>query len=77
MAFAPGFTVSNIRNVALTADGGLQGEAPRDEDRMMPAERVARILSRRIVRRRAYMVLTPLVKATLLRVATCLVLQIK
>ena len=65
MIFAPGFTTSNIRNVALTADGSPQGETPRDENRMMSAERVARILSRGIMRRRAEMVLTPLGKATL------------
>ena len=65
MIFAPGFTTSNIRNVALIADGSPQGETPRDEERMMSAERVARILSRGIARRRAEMVLTPLGKATL------------
>ena len=65
MIFAPGFTTSNIRNVALTADGSPQGETPRDENRMMSAERVARILSRGIARRKAEMVLTPLGKATL------------
>ena len=65
MIFAPGFTTSNIRNVALTADGSPQGETPRDEERMMSAERVARILPRGIARRRAEMVLTPLGKATL------------
>lgn len=65
MVFAPGFTASNIRNVALTADGSPQGETPRNENRMMSAERVARILSRGIARRKAEMVLTPLGKATL------------
>lgn len=65
MVFAPGFTASNIRNVALTADGTSQGETPRNEERMMSAERVARILSRGIMRKRAEMVLTPLGKATL------------
>ena len=65
MIFAPGFTTSNIRNVALTADGSPQGDTPRDENRMMSAERVARILSRGIARRKAEMVLTPLGKATL------------
>lgn len=65
MIFAPGFTASNIRNVALTADGSPQGETPRNENRMMSAERVARIMARGIVRRRTHMVLTPLGKATL------------
>ncbi|MBO5810179.1 MAG: SDR family oxidoreductase [Bacteroidales bacterium] len=65
MVFAPGFTTSNIRNVALTADGTPQGETPRKEEKMMSAERVARILARGIARRRTQMVLTPLGKATL------------
>lgn len=65
MIFAPGFTASNIRNVALTADGSPQGETPRKEEKMMSAERVARILARGIARRRAQMVLTPLGKMTL------------
>lgn len=65
MIFAPGFTSSNIRNVALTADGSPQGETPRKEERMMSAERVAKIMARGIFRRRTHMVLTPLGKATL------------
>lgn len=65
MIFAPGFTTSNIRNVALTADGSPQGETPRNEERMMSAERVAKIMARGIFRRKTHMVLTPLGKATL------------
>ena len=65
MIFAPGFTASNIRNVALKADGSPQGETPRKEERMMSAERVARIMARGIYRRKTHMVLTPLGKATL------------
>lgn len=42
----PGFTASNIRNTALAADGSLQGETPRDEQKMMQPEEVAmRIVS--------------------------------
>ena len=37
----PGFTASNIRNAALTADGTPQGTSPRDEGEMMTAEEVA------------------------------------
>lgn len=37
----PGFTSSNIRNAALTADGKSQGESPRDEKEMMSADEVA------------------------------------
>lgn len=65
MIFAPGFTTSNIRNVALTADGTPQGETPRKEERMMSAERVAKIMARGIYRRKTHMVLTPLGKVTL------------
>ncbi|MBR3914259.1 MAG: SDR family oxidoreductase [Bacteroidales bacterium] len=66
MIFAPGFTTSNIRNVALTADGTPQGETPRNEERMMSAERVARIMARGIMKKKTHMVLTPLGKATLI-----------
>ena len=65
MIFAPGFTSSNIRNVALTADGSPQGATPRKEERMMSAERVANIMARGLFRRKTKMVLTPLGKATL------------
>ncbi|MFM8433309.1 MAG: SDR family oxidoreductase, partial [Bacteroidota bacterium] len=42
----PGFTSSNIRQSALSADGSVQGESPRDEHKMMTAGEVAeRILS--------------------------------
>lgn len=64
MIFAPGFTTSNIRNVALTADGSPQGQTPRDEGKMMSAERVAANLARGLQRRKNEMILTPLGKAT-------------
>jgi len=41
LVVCPGFTSSNIRNIALTADGTSQGESPREEDKMMSAEEVA------------------------------------
>lgn len=41
MIAAPGFTASNVRFSALTADGSAQGESPRDEKGMMSAEEVA------------------------------------
>jgi short-subunit dehydrogenase len=37
----PGFTASNIRNTALTANGSQQGESPRTEQKMMQPEEVA------------------------------------
>lgn len=52
MIACPGFTASNVRFSALTADGSQQGETPRDESKMMTAEEVARIVERGILRRR-------------------------
>ncbi len=42
MVACPGFTASNVRLSALTADGSSQGETPRDEGKMMSASEVAR-----------------------------------
>lgn len=64
MVFAPGFTASNIRNVALTADGSQQGETPRDEEKMMSAEAVASIMAKSIEKRKAQVILTPIGKLT-------------
>ena len=64
MVFAPGFTASNIRHTALTADGSQQGRTPRDEGKMMTAEAVALKMEKGIVRRKAQMVLTPIGKLT-------------
>ncbi|MDP4292672.1 MAG: SDR family oxidoreductase [Bacteroidota bacterium] len=58
MVVAPGFTSSNIRNVALTADGSQQGETPRDESKMMSAEKVANKIADGIEKRRRSLVLT-------------------
>lgn len=63
LIFAPGFTASNIRKTALTADGSPQGETPRNEGKMMSAERVARIMLRSIRLRRNKVILTPISKA--------------
>ena len=52
MVACPGFTASNVRFAALTADGTCQGETPRNEEKMMTAEEVARIVARGISRRR-------------------------
>lgn len=64
LVFAPGFTASNIRNVALLADGSPQGNTPRDESRMMSANRVAQLLARSIRRHKRQVVLTALGKLT-------------
>lgn len=55
---APGFTASNIRNTALTASGSQQGETPRDESKMMPAEAAARKIVDALIRRKNSLVLT-------------------
>ena len=64
MVFAPGFTASNVRNAALTADGSQQGKTPRDEGKMMTAERVAEYLASGLERRKNEMILTPIGKLT-------------
>ncbi len=62
MVFAPGFTASNIRNVALLADGSPQGVTPRDEDKMMTAEKVAQRMATAIKQKRMEVMLTPVGK---------------
>ena len=52
MVAYPGFTASNIRFTALTADGTAQGGSPRDEGHMMTAEHAARRIVDAIARRR-------------------------
>ena len=52
MVACPGFTASNVRFAALTADGTQQGETPRDEAKMMTPEQVAHIVARGIRRRK-------------------------
>ncbi len=58
LVVAPGFTASNIRNSALTADGSQQGETPRDENKMMPAEVAARKIVKATLKKRNSLVLT-------------------
>ena len=52
MIVAPGFTASNVRFSALTADGSPQGETPRKEDKMMTAEEVAHRIAKGVYRRK-------------------------
>jgi dehydrogenase/reductase SDR family protein 7B len=54
----PGFTASNIRNNALTADGSSQQESPRDESKMMSAEEVADAILYATLNRKRDLVLT-------------------
>ena len=48
MTVVPGFVSTNVRKVALVADGSAQGESPRDENKMMPPEELAKRIIRGI-----------------------------
>ncbi len=54
----PGFTSSNIRNNALNASGLPQGESPRNENKMMTAEKLAKIVSKSVFTRKTDILLT-------------------
>ncbi|MBO5961637.1 MAG: SDR family oxidoreductase [Alistipes sp.] len=51
MIACPGFTASNVRYSALTADGSPQGETPRNEATMMTAKEVALRVAKGIAKR--------------------------
>lgn len=55
---APGFTASEVRLSALTANGLPQGETPRKEEKMMSAEACAHLVANAIERRKRSLVLT-------------------
>lgn len=52
MIAAPGFTATNVRFSALTADGSPQGASPRKEERMMTPEEVAARVAKGIRKRK-------------------------
>jgi short-subunit dehydrogenase len=58
MVACPGFTASNIRNTALSSDGSVQGESPRNEQKMMTAEEVAQYIVKGVSQRKRTLVLT-------------------
>ncbi len=58
MWVSPGFTTSNIRNVALDKNAKPQKENPMDEDKMMSAEECADYILKAIEKKRRTMVLT-------------------
>ena len=62
----PGFTTSNIRKRSLTKDGSLQGDSPRDENKMMSAEDCAQHIYEATVKRKNIIVLTVEGKFTVL-----------
>jgi short-subunit dehydrogenase len=63
---APGFTASNIRNTALTKDGSVQSESPRDEEKMMQPEEVADAIIQAVKKRKNTLILTSTGKLTVL-----------
>ena len=58
MWVCPGFTTSNIRNMALNEEALPQGESPMDEDKMMSAEECAEHIVKAIEKRKRTLVLT-------------------
>lgn len=66
LVFAPGYTASNVRNAALTADGTPQGHTPLEENKLMSAEEVALKMARMIYRRKSQLILSWLGRLTVL-----------
>jgi short-subunit dehydrogenase len=58
MIACPGFTASNIRNTALSANGNAQGESPLEEDKMMTAEEVAEHIYNGVINKKRQVILT-------------------
>jgi dehydrogenase/reductase SDR family member 7B len=58
MLVHPGFTTSNIRNVALNHWGQAQAESPRNENEMMSSEEVANEVVKGIVYKKENIILT-------------------
>jgi short-subunit dehydrogenase len=57
MIAIPGFTASNIRHKALTANGSEQSVTPRNEGGMMSAETAAKYIANGIRRKKHYLLL--------------------
>lgn len=64
MWVCPGFTTSNIRNVALNGEGKSHGESPMDEDKMMSAGECAVHILDAVLKRKRTLVLTGTGKRT-------------
>lgn len=58
MVACPGFTASNIRSTALSADGTSHGETSMDEGKMMTAEEVAVRIVNGIANRKRTLIMT-------------------
>lgn len=66
LTLCPGYTESNIRNTALTADGSQQGESPLNEGKLMTAQEVALHMIKAIKKRKKVLILTSIGKVTVL-----------
>jgi len=55
---APGFTASEVRKSALTANGTAQGETPRKEEKMMSSEECALHIANAVKKRKRQLILT-------------------
>jgi short-subunit dehydrogenase len=66
MWISPGFTASNIRNVALDKDAKPQKENPMDESKMMTADECAAYILEAIDKKKRTLVLTSLGLRTVL-----------
>jgi len=66
MTACPGFTASNIRNTALTATGKQQSESSMNENKMMSAEAVAKLIADGIENRKRTIIMTTQGKLTVL-----------
>jgi len=64
MWVSPGFTSSNIRNVARSADGTAQAETPLAEEKLMSAEACANIILNAAEKRKRTVVMTTQGKLT-------------
>ncbi len=60
----PGFTASNIRNVALAKDAQPQGESSMEEAKMMTPDEVARLIANAVEKRKRDLIITSLGKIT-------------
>jgi short-subunit dehydrogenase len=58
MWVSPGFTASNIRNMAINAAGIAQGETPLQENKLMSADQCATIMITAIANRKRTVVMT-------------------
>ncbi|MBS1744794.1 MAG: SDR family oxidoreductase [Bacteroidetes bacterium] len=66
MWVCPGYTKSNIRNVALNKNTQPQGESPLDENSLMSADECAIHILKAVEKRKRTLVLTPKGKETIL-----------